>query len=158
MQPKNMPFLQSSCVDSSRSGLNALSSATRWTPAFSEVRRSNETEKRRGEWQRNLYLSAMTNEESPPYAQWPFVIRNAIVHEHGSDAASLTNSLRLLSLCLFGCLVQSVVDHLSAPSLRLDHVLLLSLCLFGCLVKSVVDHLSAPSLSLPVWLLGPKRR
>ena len=86
MQPKNMPFVQSSCVDSSRSGLNALSSATGWTPAFSEVRRSNETEKRRGEWQRNLYLSAMTNEESPPYAQWPFVIRNTIVHEHGSDA------------------------------------------------------------------------
>jgi hypothetical protein len=72
-------------TNSSRKALDALAAETAWTPAFSEVRRSRATERARGAWQRQLFLDKMLDDDSPNLDEWPRVIRDAILQQHGMD-------------------------------------------------------------------------
>ena len=69
-------------INSEASALDALAAETGWTPAFSEVRRSQATESARGAWQRQLFLDKMLDDDSPNLEDWPRVIRDAIVEQH----------------------------------------------------------------------------
>ena len=72
-------------INPSRKALDALAAETGWTPAFSEVRRSQATESARGAWQRKLFIDKMMEDDSPNIEDWPRVIRDAILSQHGMD-------------------------------------------------------------------------
>ena len=72
-------------ISPSKQELDALAMKTGWTPAFSEVRRSRATERARGAWQRQLFLDKMLDDDSPNLEDWPRVIRDAILQQHGMD-------------------------------------------------------------------------
>ena len=73
-------------IDCSRTALDTLAAQTGWTPTFSEVRRSEDTEHARGAWQRQLFVDTMLDDDSPNLEDWPLVIRDAILEQHGMDS------------------------------------------------------------------------